>query len=92
VIFCFTRRGWNIQAKFDSPFLGSNLEQICPSQRLKDHAYLYDFSSVEPGYRALAGCFNHPSSIASNQLNEWHQWAARLLDEASAILKKGEQR
>jgi hypothetical protein len=91
VIFCFTRRGWNIQAKFDSPFIGSNIEQISSAQRPKDPAYLYDFSSVQPGYRAIAGCFNHPSSIASNQLGEWHQWAARLLNEAPAALKKDTQ-
>jgi hypothetical protein len=85
VIFFFTRRGWNIEEKFDSPFGGSALEQLRPEHRPEDCAYLRDFSSIRPDYRAISGCFNHPSR--DKKRDEWHAWAVRLLSKAPAILR-----
>ena len=84
LLFCFTRRGWNIQAKFNSVFSGENLYNI---QTANDYAYLYDFSNIAPGYKAVAGCFNHPSSRGYRP-DDWHPWAELLLQHASSALYK----
>lgn len=84
LIFCFSRRGWNIQEKLDTPFGGRCLKDLRPTHRPSDCAYLYDFAVMEAGYQAVAACFNHPNRNV--QLDEWHDWAVTLINTAPAIL------
>lgn len=92
VIFIFSKRAWDWEEYFDSPFTGSAVTDLQPSIPGKPVAYLRDFSTLALGRRALSGCIDHPSYIRRNEKRhpgrwkEWHEWANRLLDVAPGML------
>jgi hypothetical protein len=81
LIFVFSRTAWG-KIPDDQEYPGSRyLPDVRSPYSANDQAYLYE---IEPGYRVLAGCFNHPRSPGVSRA-VWHAWAEQLLLTRSAI-------
>src|SRR5260221_3104767 len=75
LIFVFSKRGFT-RIPDRTEFPGSReLVLISPN---KEPAYMY---FIEPGYKILAGSFNHPRRMIYRR-DQWHKWARTLVAAA----------
>lgn len=83
VAFVFSKRGWDAEEGARGAAGGTVLD-LAPDGKAAPFARL----RMEAGRRFVSGCFYHPRFLSRNKenLDVWHRWAVRLLQEAPELL------